>query len=254
MTKQFRHSFDKALHMHDSSPPHTSISLLAPMSLDLRTLGKAHATLPSNPTCLQIPLDSTFTTTLDGLDYHRFGRRLAAIKRKSQRPSSTTPVDPFDSSIHKMTSIQNEPTALQLPYSKLQDSEVFQLNSTMLEGPAPTLLEMPASRYSITPGIPAPTLDTPSPCLSSYCRGKSQKSSNQSFGNSYLATEWIQSTIISGPSNPHDPGPPAAVAGRTVALTYIIAPSNSTTLQFATNDYLCIAPRSPQCIYVVLFL
>jgi hypothetical protein len=104
--------------------------------------------------------------------------------------------------------------------------------STMLEVPAPTMLDVPARQL--------PTLDVPMQLAFLNC-------SNRLFSRTL-------DCIASGPSNPHDPGPLAVTTGRIVALIYIIAPIIMTIIQFAKYDYLRVCPRSPQCMYVVSFL
>jgi hypothetical protein len=108
----------------------------------------------------------------------------------------------------------------------------LKINSPILEVPAPTKLDVPARK--------SPTLDMSTQLAFLIC-------SNSPLLRTLGCT-------ASGPSNPHDPGPPAAIAGRTVALIYIILPIIMTTIQFATYDYLRICPRSPQCFYVMYFL
>ena len=114
----------------------------------------------------------------------------------------------------------------------LRNIDQYKKNSPMLEVPAPTMLDVPARK--------SPTLDMSTQLAFLIC-------SNSPLLRTLGCT-------ASGPSNPHDPGPPAATAGRTVALIYIILPIIMTTIQFATYDYLRICPRSPQCFYVMYFL
>jgi hypothetical protein len=107
----------------------------------------------------------------------------------------------------------------------LQISGPSSLSPTTLDTPAPPMLDMPALPTLVS--LAPPIMDSPT----------------LSTGN--FSTDVVlpqrPSFITSGPSNPHDPGPSAAVADYTVtALTqlafFIIA-------IYALIDFLCIPPR-----------
>ena len=109
----------------------------------------------------------------------------------------------------------------------LQISGPSSRSPTTLDTPAPPMLDMPALPTLVS--LAPPIMDSPT----------------LSTGN--FSTDVVlpqrPSFITSGPSNPHDPGPSAAVADYTVtALTqlafFIIA-------IYALIDFLCIPPRSP---------
>jgi hypothetical protein len=125
------------------------------------------------------------------------------------------------------------PTMLDVPVPTMLDVPA----PTMLDVPAPTMLDVPAPTMLDVPASPLPTmLDMPVSWLYSYCTDSLNFCTD-------AAPLWTLCFTNSGPSNPHDPGPSAAVADHFMtAFTHLASPAISV---FAVIDFLRTPPRSP---------
>ena len=245
------HFFYTKLHMHEIQL-HAPIPSLFPTLNQLATTRETQLCTTPN---LVTPVELTSTTILNKIHYHRFGNRLSAsIRNRSQL----------------------------FAFTILETADLTTSDSTLTPSsqPEPMMLDVPARQ--------SPTLNTPatlayntwsnSPPLRTlgctYGPSNSCDPGSVTAGSGSPPPLWTPDFIAPGPTNPHDPGPKVGGprASRTslwsvnsllplqypsiiiVACLITSSITFSTISQFATNDHLCIPPRSPQFLYVMCFM
>jgi hypothetical protein len=164
----------------------------------------------------------------------------------SYTPSSRI-LNIFDGHAHSITlnafalspaTILDEPNSsfatLDLVVSKPKPASTLDTALTMLDVSSllsPTL-DMPGTTMLDTPVLLSTTMEKPAKPIY-LINSDSTRPRNLGY-------------IALGPSNPHDPGPTAAVASRIAAQNDIIAHNMSPFIHFTIYDYLRTPPRSPQ--------
>jgi hypothetical protein len=266
--------------MHDISQLHAATPSL--LSLSLKSLIIAYPTQLCTPKFTQIFTDTTSVPrTLNGPSYYSFGHRLLVFRPSRILEASALRLPTtMDTPAPTVVYISNFLTMLEGPadnvFTLLDSPSIL----PMLDVPAPPTLDVPARQ--------SPTLNTPATLAYNTCSnspplrmlGCTYGPSNSCDPGSVTAGSgsppplWTPDFIAPGPTNPHDPGPKAGGprASRIslwsvnsllplqypsiiiVACLITSSITFSTISQFATNDHLCIPPRSPQCLYVMCFL
>ena len=162
----------------------------------------------------------------------------------SYTPSSST-LNTFDAHAHALT--LNAPA---LPSATKLDKPASTLDLFIRKLEVPALLPDIAPTLLDGPELCATTLITPAPTMLNAPTIRFATLDTQAdpvyLINSDSTRPRNLGYIALGPSNPHDPGPTAAVASRIAAQNDIIAHNMSPFIHFTIYDRLRIPPRSPQ--------